>query len=78
MQRRIRGIIFCTAMTSKPPVPSPTALPFPSSQCHRCGAPPRYITSGKGSVFIMCPVLPSKYPPQPMSGCPKFTPKKPA
>ena len=53
----------------------PGDLPFPSSLCHRCAAPPRYIKSGKGSVFIMCPLLPNKYPPQPVRSCPLFHPK---
>jgi len=51
-------------------------LPFPSSLCHRCAAPPRYIRSSKGSVFIMCPLLPNKYPPQPVRSCPLFRPQE--
>lgn len=53
-------------------------LPFPDSLCHRCAAPPRYITSAKGSVFIMCPLLPQKYPPQPVRSCALFRPRPPA
>lgn len=56
--------------------PAATPLPFPSSLCHRCAAPPRYITSGKGSVFILCPLLPNKYPPQPVRACPLFRPRE--
>ena len=48
--------------------------PFPTSLCHSCAAPPRYVTT-KTSVFIMCPVLPQKYPPQPVARCPMFRPK---
>jgi hypothetical protein len=50
------------------------ALPYPSSLCHRCGAPPRYVRTAS-SVFIMCPLLPVKYPPQPVLQCPLFRPK---
>lgn len=52
-------------------------LPFPQSLCHRCAAPPRYVESGRGSVFILCPLLPQKYPPQPVLRCPLFKPKAP-
>jgi hypothetical protein len=48
--------------------------PFPDSLCHRC-VHLRVIESGKGSRFLMCrePSLP-KYPPQPVTQCPRFTP----
>jgi len=46
-------------------------LPFPESLCHRCAAPPRYVRTGS-SVFILCPLLPQKYPPQPVLKCPLF------
>jgi hypothetical protein len=46
-------------------------LPFPESLCHRCAAPPRYVV-GKHSTFILCPLLPGKYPPQPVQRCPQF------
>lgn len=49
-------------------------VPFPSSLCHRCESP-RYIRSGRGSVFILCPLLPQKYPPQPVRSCPLFRPR---
>lgn len=56
---------------------APTSrLPFPTSLCHRCAAPPRYVET-KTSTFIMCPVLPQKYPPQPVLVCAKFQPKPP-
>jgi hypothetical protein len=45
--------------------------PFPESLCHRCAAPPRYVTSDRGSVFIHCPVL-QRYPPQPVLACDAF------
>lgn len=59
----------------KPPGTPTDPLPFPTSLCHRCAAPPRYITSGKGSVFILCPIWPTKYPPQPVRSCPLFKPR---
>jgi hypothetical protein len=49
------------------------ALPFPESLCHSCAAPPRYVTTDT-STFIMCPLLPKKYPPQPVRQCPMFKP----
>lgn len=64
-------------MSKSPPSPAAApdpALPFPTSLCHRCAAPPRYITSARGSVFIMCPLLPNKYPPQPVRSCALFRP----
>jgi len=42
-------------------------LPFPTSLCHRCAAPPRYIRTER-SVFIRCPIL-KRYPPQPVVAC---------
>ena len=57
------------------PTPPATERPFPTSLCHLCAAPPRYITSARGSVFIMCPLLPSKYPPQPVRSCALFCPQ---
>jgi len=59
-----------------PSEPPPEKLPFPDSICHKCAAPPRYITSGRGSVFILCPLLPNKYPPQPVRRCPLFRPRE--
>jgi hypothetical protein len=57
------------------PEPEPEAdRPFPESLCHLCEAP-RYIRSGKGSVFILCPRWPGKYPPQPVVRCPLFSPR---
>jgi hypothetical protein len=46
-------------------------LPFPESLCHSCAAPPRYVTTDRGSVFIYCPVF-NKYPPQPVTACSAF------
>ena len=57
------------------PGETPVELPFPSSLCHRCAAPPRYVTSAKGSVFILCPLLPGKYPPPPVRTCQLFRPR---
>jgi hypothetical protein len=46
--------------------------PFAESLCHRCEHL-RVVESAKGSTFLMCrePTLP-KYPPQPVSSCPRF------
>jgi hypothetical protein len=52
----------------------PAPLPFPDSLCHRCAAPPRYIQAAR-SVFIFCPRLPQRYPPQPVRACHLFEPK---
>jgi len=49
-------------------------LPFPESLCHRCAAPPRYVRTGK-STFILCPLLPEKYPRQPVLSCALFRPR---
>ncbi len=54
--------------------PAERPLPFPGSLCHRCAAPPRYVKSAT-SMFILCPLLPNKYPPQPVRECPKFVPR---
>jgi hypothetical protein len=56
----------------QPAVDAP--LPFPESLCHRCAAPPRLVRGGR-SVFILCPLLPNKYPPQPVRACPLFRPR---
>jgi len=56
------------------PPPAPTELPFPTSLCHRCAAPPRYVRTAR-STFILCPILPNKYPPQPVLRCPEFRPR---
>jgi hypothetical protein len=45
--------------------------PFPESLCHRCAAPPRYVETAT-SVFILCPLLPQKYPRQPVLACPLY------
>jgi hypothetical protein len=50
------------------------SLPFPDSLCHRCAAPPKYVR-GATSVFILCPLLPNKYPPQPVLACDLFKPR---
>jgi hypothetical protein len=52
----------------------PPVVPFPESLCHRCGAPPRYVTSDRGSVFIYCPLL-QRYPSQPVVACAAFVPR---
>jgi hypothetical protein len=50
-------------------------LPYPQSLCHKCAAPPRYVRTAT-SLFILCPLLPSKYPPQPVLRCALFKPKE--
>jgi hypothetical protein len=49
--------------------------PFPESLCHQCAAPPRFVETAT-STFIMCPLLPNKYPPQPVLKCAAFAPRK--
>ncbi len=56
---------------SEPDDPPPNPLPFPDSLCHRCAAPPKYVRTER-STFILCPILPNKYPPQPVRTCPHF------
>ncbi|HWE26261.1 MAG TPA: hypothetical protein VG496_20160 [Myxococcales bacterium] len=51
-------------------------LPYPESLCHRCAAPPRYVRT-QTSTFILCPLLPEKYPRQPVRSCPLFRPRQP-
>jgi hypothetical protein len=58
---------------SKPGEPPP----FPESLCHSCGAPPRYVTTDRGSVFIYCPLL-RCYPGQPVLACEAYRPVPPA
>ena len=58
------------------PAPPPE-LPFPESLCHKCGAPPKYIRTER-SVFVLCPLVPEKYPRQPVLACPLFRPRAPA
>jgi hypothetical protein len=53
----------------------PPDAPFPESLCHRCAAPPKYVKTAK-STFILCPLLPGKYPPQPVRICELFRPRK--
>ena len=53
----------------------PAELPFPDSLCHRCAAPPRYVETER-STFILCPLLPRKYPPQPVLRCALFKPRE--
>ena len=48
-------------------------LPFPESLCHRCAAPPKYVRTAR-STFMMCPLLPTKYPRQPVLECALFRP----
>ena len=54
----------------------PAPLPFPTSLCHQCAAPPRLV-EGRNSVFILCPLQPDKYPQQPVHRCHLFKPLPP-
>jgi hypothetical protein len=49
-------------------------LPFPSSLCHGCAAPPSYVRT-RTSVFIRCPLTPGPYPRQPVLDCRFFRPR---
>jgi hypothetical protein len=40
-----------------------------------CAAPPRYVTTDRGAVFIHCPLL-QRYPPQPVRACAVFVPRE--
>jgi len=53
--------------------PKPAPRPFPESLCHSCAAPPRYVTSDRGSIFIHCPIL-KRYPAQPVLSCEAYKP----
>ena len=53
-----------------------SSLPFPGSLCHRCAAPPQYVRTAR-SVFILCPLVPERYPRQPVLACPMFRPRPP-
>jgi len=58
-----------------PPDDTPSLeLPFPESLCHACAAPPRYVRSDRGAVFIHCPIL-KRYPPQPVRTCDVYVPR---
>lgn len=52
--------------------PVSDVLPFPTSQCHRCRH--KRDVKTERSHFLRCVVVPSKYPPQPVAGCPLFEP----
>jgi hypothetical protein len=57
-----------------PPADAETAPPYPESLCHGCAAPPRYVTSDRGTVFLFCPIY-RQYPPQPVLECLGFVAK---
>jgi hypothetical protein len=50
-------------------------VPYPDSLCHGCAAAPRYMR-GKHSTFIFCPLLPEKYPAQPVLKCRLYQPRR--
>ncbi len=60
-----------------PPAPTDAPVPFPESLCHRCAAPPQYVRTSR-SVFILCPLLPERYPRQPVLDCDLFRPRRDA
>ena len=62
-------------MAGAPESDSSEPPPFPTSLCHRCAAPPRYVKTAS-STFILCPVLPAKYLPQPVVRCAAFRPRE--
>lgn len=51
----------------------PEDVPFPTSLCHACAAPPKYVRSAR-SCFILCPLTAKKYPPQPVVQCALYRP----
>jgi hypothetical protein len=53
---------------------APQAWPFPTSLCHGCDAPPRYVRNDRGALFIHCPVF-HRYPPQPVLACEAYRPR---
>lgn len=55
-------------MNPRLPPPGAPELPFPTSLCHSCAAPPRYVHTQR-STFILCPLLADKYPRQPVVQC---------
>lgn len=59
-----------------PASPPPPERPYPESLCHGCAAPPRYVRTAT-STFIMCPIVPEKYPRQPVRHCPHHRPRDP-
>jgi hypothetical protein len=63
-------------MSQRQPPPGASELPFPTSLCHTCAAPPRYVHTQR-SVFILCPLLPEKYPRQPVVHCALYRPRAP-
>ena len=61
-------------METKPETMTPPFTVFHESLCHGCAAP-KYVESAKGSVFVLCPLLPQKYPRQPVVSCAFFRPR---
>lgn len=57
------------------PPPGKGTFAFPDTLCHSCAAPPRYVTSDRGSVFIYCPIF-KRYPPQPVHLCAAYSPRE--
>ena len=62
-------------MTADGAVPPKSGFAFPDTLCHSCAAPPRYVTSDRGSVFIYCPIF-KRYPPQPVHHCTAYSPRE--
>jgi hypothetical protein len=62
-------------LTADGAVPPKSGFAFPDTLCHSCAAPPRYVTSDRGSVFIYCPIF-KRYPPQPVHHCTAYSPRE--
>ena len=72
-QQQGPGGYFTGGRTGRGREPQPAPEPAAGVPC---AAPPRYVQT-KTSTFIMCPLLPNKYPPQPVSFCALFRPRGP-
>ena len=58
---------------SEPPsLDDPVQPPYAESLCWRCAH--HRVVKTERSAFVMCNVLPVKYPRQPLSSCPAFSP----
>ncbi len=48
--------------------------PHPTSLCHQSAG--LRLVPGKNTAFMLCQLLPEKYPAQPIARCPAFSPKE--
>jgi len=74
MAEQLTGILWQVGHGARMSKPRADELPFPESLCHRCAAPPRYVRTNT-SIFILCPIVPERYPRQPVRECPWFRPR---